>query len=72
MTYAQIARDLVDQLPAGVFAHAARDAVIHQDFVTLTRMLPGVAFAVRKLGTDDWELAGTCEDGSTVLWRVGG
>lgn len=71
VTHAQIASEMVWLLPPGVFAHAARAGVIHHDFVTLERMLPGVHFATRKLGSDEWELIGTCADGSTVLWRVG-
>lgn len=70
-THADIARNLVAKLPPGVFAHAARDAVIHQDFVTLERMLPGVGFATDKVGSDEWQLVGACTDGSTVIWRVG-
>lgn len=72
LSHAQIARQVIGSAPAGVFAHAARDAVIHGEFTTLQRMLPGVVFATRKVDSDDWELVGTCADGSVVLWRVGG
>lgn len=70
-THAQIARELVAKLPAGIFAHAVRDAALHNDYLKLERMLPGMKFAVRKVSQDEWELAGTAEDGSTVLWRAG-
>jgi hypothetical protein len=71
-THAQIARILAARAPSGVFAHAARDAVIHNDFTTLERMFPGMRFAHRKVGQDQWELAGTAVDGSVCLWGVGG
>jgi hypothetical protein len=71
-THADIAAALVLKLPPGVFAHAARDAVLHQDFVTLKRMLPGVQFATIQVSPGEWELAGTCADGSTCIWGVGG
>lgn len=70
-SHAQIARTLTAKMPPGVFAHAARDAVIHSDFVMLERMFPGMRFAVTPTGADQWELLGTCEDGSTVTWGVG-
>jgi len=72
VTHADIAKRLIDKLPPGVFAHAARDGVLHQDFVKLERMLPGVRFATLASGPGEWELAGTCEDGSTIVWQVGG
>lgn len=70
-SHAQIASLLVSRLPAGVFAHAARDGVMHRDFVSLERMLPGVKFEVLKPAPDRWELTGVCEDGSIVTWDVG-
>jgi hypothetical protein len=71
-THAQIARQLVAaKLPPKVFAAAVRDGVINRDFSTLQRMLPGVRFDTRKVGQDEWELVGVCEDGSTVIWRAG-
>lgn len=70
-THADIASHLVSQMPPGTFAYAARAAVVHQDFITLERMLPGVKFAATKVGPDEWQLAGACDDGSTVIWRVG-
>lgn len=72
MTHAEIATKLVAKLPPGVFAHAARDGVIHSDFVTLERMLPGIRFAAMRVASDEWQLTGACEDGSSVVWRVGG
>lgn len=70
-THAQIARNLTAQLPSGVFAEAVRDAVVHGQYLTLERMLPGVKFAHRKVNSDEWELIGTCDDGTTLIWRVG-
>jgi hypothetical protein len=70
-THAQIARQLVAQLIPGAFAHACLPAVQHDDFTHLEAMLPGVRFAIRKVGGDEWELVGTCTDGSAVIWRVG-
>lgn len=70
-THAQVARQILAKAPPGVFAHAARDAVVHQNSATLERMFPGVAFAHRKVGPDEWELIGSCADGSVVVWRVG-
>lgn len=72
ITHAQIARQLLANTAPGVFARAARDGVIHNDFTTLERMLPGARFAARKVNQDEWELVGTCTDGSIVVWRVGG
>jgi hypothetical protein len=71
-THADIATATVNKLPPGLFAHAARDAVLHQDFAMLHRMFPGVIFATDRVTRDEWQLAGTCADGSTVIWRVGG
>lgn len=71
-THADVAKGLIDKLPPGVFAHAALYAILHQDFVILNGMLPGVSFAVDKVGPDEWQLAGVCADGSTCIWRVGG
>jgi hypothetical protein len=71
-SHAEIARQLTAKLPTGVFAHGARDAVIYGDFTMLERMFPGMRFACRKDGVDQWELVGICEDGSVVVWRVGG
>lgn len=59
-------------MPPGVFARAARDGVINHDFVLLERMFPGMKFEAFKTKPDEWELVGTCEDGSTVSWGVGG
>lgn len=70
-SHAQVARRLTINMPPGVFAHAARDGVIHNDFVTLERMFPGMKFAAKAVGPDEWELIGTCTDGSTVTWGVG-
>lgn len=70
-THAQIARNLLVGQSDGVFAHAARDAVIDANFATLERMLPGMKFATRPTGTDQWELVGTAADGSVAVWRVG-
>jgi hypothetical protein len=72
MTHADVAKKLVANLQPGVFAHAARNAVIHQDFTWLQVMLPGVRFRASQSGPDAWQLAGQCVDGSTVLWAVGG
>ena len=70
-THADTAKRLVDKLPPGVFAHAARDAVLHQDFMLLRSMLPGMEFVTKPVGPDEWQLAGVARDGSTVIWRVG-
>lgn len=72
MTHADVAQRLVAKMPPGVFAHAARDGVVHHDFILLERMLPGVRFSACRVESDEWQLAGACEDGSTVIWRVGG
>ena len=72
MSHADTAKRLIDKLPPGVFARAARDAVLHQDFVLLGEMLPGVYFASDQVSPDEWQLAGTCADGSTIIWRIGG
>lgn len=71
-THAEVAKELVAKLPAGVFAHAARDAILHLDFTLLNRMLPRVDFSATQTARDEWQLAGTCADGSVVIWRVGG
>lgn len=71
LTHAQIARRLTANMEPGLFAHAARDAVIHGQFGILERMFPGMIFATLKIAPDEWELTGTCEDGSTVTWGVG-
>lgn len=71
-THAQIATNLVAKLPPGVFGRGALAAIQHQDFTTLETMLPGVRFATTKVGADEWQLAGACEDGTTAIWRVGG
>lgn len=71
ITHAQIARNLLAAAPPGVFAAGARDAVADGDFTTLESMLPGVVFANRRINSDEWELVGTCADGSVVVWRVG-
>lgn len=71
MTHADVANRLVAKLPPGVFAHAARDAVIHEDFILLNRMLPEVDFTAARVAPDEWQLFGQCADGSTVAWRVG-
>lgn len=70
-THAQIARNLLAGRDPSVFARAAERVVTHQDYSLLERMLPGVVFASRKVGQDEWELVGTCADGSTVVWRLG-
>ena len=70
-THAQIAVRIAAKAPPGVFAHAARDAVAHNDFTTLQAMFPGVVFATQKVGTDLWELSGACEDGTVAYWGVG-
>jgi hypothetical protein len=70
-SHSEIACRLIAELPPGVFAHAARDGVIHQDFVMLERLLPGVRFAVDKVAVDEWQLTGACEDGSIITWLVG-
>lgn len=70
-SHAQIARALTAKIPPAALAHAMRDAVINDDHTTMERMLPGTVFAHRKVGADEWELTGTCEDGSVVVWRVG-
>jgi hypothetical protein len=72
MSHAQIARRLTIGMDQRVLAKAMADAVLHQDFLTLERMLPGMKFATMKVATSEWELIGTCEDGSTVTWGVGG
>lgn len=70
--HAEIAKTLVAALPAGVFGRAAMAAAMYQDFRLLERMLPGVRFTILKTGPDLWELAGVCNDGSTVIWQLGG
>lgn len=70
-THAQIARQLIGNLPPGVFGRAARDAVIHQDFTTLNSMLPEVGFTAVQVAPDEWALVATCGDGSVVTWQVG-
>lgn len=70
-SHAEIASRMVSRLPRGVFAHAARDGVMHRDFLGLEAMLPGVKFEVQKPAADRWELLGVCEDGSVVTWGVG-
>lgn len=70
-THADIATKLVAKLPPGVFAHAARDAVIHSDFVRLNQMLPEVIFTAVRVALDEWQLFATCGDGSVAVWRVG-
>lgn len=71
-THAQIARSLTANLPPGVFAHAARAAVIDNDYALLERMYPGMKFAHSTIAKDRWALIGTCEDGSILNWQVGG
>lgn len=71
-THANIAKKLVDKLPPGVFAHAAREATQHEDFTTLNRMLPEVEFTVLRTAPDEWQLYGSCGDGSVVGWLIGG
>lgn len=70
-TNAEIASRLVAKLPPGVFAHAARDAVVHEDFTMLNRMFPELDFTAARVGPDEWQLFGQCGDGSTAAWRVG-
>lgn len=70
-SHGQIASRLVARLPAGVFAHGARDAVMHRDFTALELMLPGVRFEVLKPAADHWDLTGVCADGSIITWGVG-
>ncbi|MCU1418518.1 MAG: hypothetical protein JWP32_2692 [Schumannella sp.] len=70
-THAQIARNLVAKAPSGVFARGCQDVVNLGDYSTLERMLPGVVFASRKVSQDEWELVGTCADGSVCVWRLG-
>jgi hypothetical protein len=70
-SHGEVASRLVARLPAGVFAHAARDGVLHRDFTALEQMLPGVRFEVLKPAADRWELTGVCADGSVVTWGVG-
>lgn len=71
-THADVATRLVGKLPPGVFAHACRDAVIHEDFSQLNAMLPELAFTAVRVAPDEWQLFGTCGDGSVAAWRVGG
>lgn len=71
-SHAEVARRLTMTMKPGVFAHAAQDAVIHQDFTTIERLFPGVKFMAKIVGLDLWELSGVCADGSTVYWKVGG
>jgi hypothetical protein len=70
-THGQIARRMTIGMPPGVFARAARDAVIHGDYVALETMFPGMKFQSFRAGVDEWELIGTGEDGSIVSWGVG-
>jgi hypothetical protein len=70
-SHGEIASRLIDRLPPGVFAHAARAAVIHHDYLSLEGMLPGVKFYAVAQGPDSWILTGICEDGSIVTWGVG-
>jgi hypothetical protein len=70
MTHAQIARNIMASSP-NAFAYGARDAVLHNDYMKLEAMLPGVKFTSRKTGQDQWELVGACHDGSIVTWDIG-
>jgi hypothetical protein len=70
MTHADTARNHVATAP-NIFAYAAREAVIHHDNTKLERMFPGVTFAHRPVGPEQWELVGTCRDGSVVIWTIG-
>jgi hypothetical protein len=70
-THAQTARRLTVYMPAGVFAHAARDAVVDRDYSMLERMFPGMTFDAVAIGPDRWALNGTGRDGSIVTWEVG-
>ena len=70
-SHADVARRLTANMAPGIFARGARDAVIHNDFILLERLFPGMKFATKKLDTDLWQLTGFCEDGSTVTWGVG-
>ena len=69
-THAQVAKMVVGRAAPGIFARAALEVITQSDYTTLERMLPGVRFAHRKTGPDEWELVGTCADGSVVVWRV--
>lgn len=71
-THAQIARELIARQPYWhAFSRACVDVVTSGNYTTLERMLPGVKFASRKVSPDEWELVGTCADGSTLVWRLG-
>ena len=70
-THADIANQLVANLPPGVFGRAALAAVQYADFTLLEQMLPGILFGVVPLERDRWELRGRCADGSFVVWMVG-
>lgn len=70
-SHAQIAKEIVAKAPAGVFARACSEVVTGASYLTLERMLPGVKFASRKTGPDQWELVGTCTDGSVCIWGIG-
>lgn len=70
LTHAQIARNIVSRAPAGVFARAASQVVTAGSYLELERMLPGVRFNSRLVGIDEWELVGTCADGTVVVWRL--
>lgn len=70
-THAQIAKVLIAGRDPRIFAQACLPVVQRGDHSLLERMLPGVVFASRKVGPDEWELVGTCADGSVAVWRLG-
>lgn len=71
-THAQIARNLLAGTDPAVFARAAQPVILHQDYTQLELMFPGMRFSSRPIGVDLVELVGTCDDGSSILWRLGG
>ena len=70
-THAQIAKMLIAGRDPKIFAQACLPVVTAGDHSVLERMLPGTRFASRKVGPDEWELVGTCADGSVAIWRLG-
>lgn len=70
-SHAQIARRILAAADPRAFSYAARAAVIDGSYLQLEHILPGMKFAHRNTGPDQWELVGTCTDGSVVVWGVG-
>lgn len=69
--HSEIATTIVGKLPPGVWGRACADAVLHADFDTAKRILPGVRFVVETVGAGQSVLIGECADGSKAVWAVG-